>query len=855
MNKLTPIARIIKSSLLCTAIAGSAVYAQEQSNKEAKESKKLEVITVTSQKRPQSLHDVPISVSAMNGEKIEDAGIQKFEDVATYVPNFSVTRDPIGDKINIRGIESGNQAGFEQSVGTFVNGIYRGRGTQARYAFMDVEMVEVLRGPQGTLFGKNTIAGALNITTALPTEHFEAKISVAQNFTFDETEVQGYLSGSLSDNVRARLFYFDRSMKDGYIDNQYYDNSSPVTDESGGRLTLEWDASDDTKVTFFLEQGDFDVEPPHGLFESGPVLPLVGAVEGYDKANHGNASSVIDFGTGQRMIGENTESSIQVESAMGDGTLTAILGYSAYDYNRQLDVDYSSADGLGFTDSEDFSQHSLELRYASDLSSDFSYITGLFYQQQDMTVDAISQFHLEGLQPILNSVCKGVLEGALGEDAYNDNYVAGNAIATAFNIAGNTPMPASITNVCGQAAAFDGVPGGVGRYAKLEQETTTWAVFAQGTYQLSDSWNATLGLRYTEEEKAASHQVNAADWVYGEKSPTESPMVKGLAEAVGEFTTHDFSPSDPGMTRDESSLTWSANVTYHASEDIMLYGTASTGFKAGGFNSFYMGESSGKGADSEDVSFEEEEAITFELGAKMNLLDGLAEVNLAVFNTEFDDLQAAIFSGNTTFEVQNAAKATSRGIEIDARYMATDDLTLTASLGYLDFNYDDFANQACTTGQFGAARQAAYDASASTLEKVQVAFGYNNASCAAAAINDLSGKTAANAPEFSASLSANYIVEIGDFELNNNLDINYAGEQYRQADLDPIALADATTIVNASISLSQPYNNWKLSLIGKNLTDEQSFMYINDVPLFAGAHNFTQIAPRSITLRFSYIFE
>jgi len=165
----------------------------------------LEEITVTAQMRAESLSDVPISVSAITGDKLVESGIQRSEDLTSYVPNFTVTQDPIGDKINIRGIQSGNQAGFEQSVATFVDDIYRGRGTQSRWSFLDVERVEVLRGPQPTLFGKNTVAGAINITTVRPTSEFESEVSVGYNPEFEETELQAYISGPISDTLRGRL--------------------------------------------------------------------------------------------------------------------------------------------------------------------------------------------------------------------------------------------------------------------------------------------------------------------------------------------------------------------------------------------------------------------------------------------------------------------------------------------------------------------------------------------------------------------------------------------------------------------------------------------------------------------------
>jgi outer membrane receptor protein involved in Fe transport len=176
--------------MLAVAAAKAAVLGNTVAH-----AQKLEEVLVTAQKRAESLQDVPISVAAVSGENVRNFNIQRFEQLSAYVPNFSVSRQAIGDTINIRGIQSGNQAGFEQSVGTFVDGVYRGRGTQIRNAFMDVATVEVLRGPQGTLFGKNTVAGALNIRTNGPTDDFESTLTAMYTDEFDETEFQGYGHG------------------------------------------------------------------------------------------------------------------------------------------------------------------------------------------------------------------------------------------------------------------------------------------------------------------------------------------------------------------------------------------------------------------------------------------------------------------------------------------------------------------------------------------------------------------------------------------------------------------------------------------------------------------------------------
>lgn len=852
---------------LCISSAAPLVCAQT-----------LEEVIVTAQKRAESLQDVPISVSAMSGEKMADAGIQSFSDMNNYVPSFSVVKDPIGDKINIRGIQSGNQAGFEQSVGTFVDGIYRGRGTQARYSFMDVEAVEILRGPQGTLFGKNTIAGALNIRSAKPTDEVEADIGVSYNSKFETTELQGFISGPLTDNVRARVFLLHREMDKGWVENEYYNADVPVSEETAGRLTLEWDIGENTLLRLRSEAADFqttgqpwDILVAGGLSAFGissaadykirmgnlPLAPFekFGANSEFDNDPNG----VLDFGAAALLDGDSNETALTFEHAIEQGTITAILGHSAYQFTRYLDADFGPTNSVRFDDSEDFDQKSLELRFASEPNDSFTYITGLFYQEQDLTVDGLTYFNFATLQPLLNAGCAGAL-GA----AYNSLYVAGDALGTASNVAAGVGSAggqgAALGYACGQAAAFEplvnaGINGG-NRYALLDQETKSWAVFFQGSYELSESLSLTLGLRYTEEEKSASQSVYATDFIENGVARTDNALLAGALEAVGEFSSHSYTPDDPGMSRDEESLTWSANLQWHANDQVMVYLSASTGFKAGGYNSFYMAK--GEPSNSAGAAFEEEEVITFEVGSKMSLLDGAAELNFALFRTEFDDLQASIFTGGTTFVVQNAAKAVTQGLEIDGRWAATEQLTLQAAFAYIDFAFESFPNQACTALQFVTSRQAEWDKAlqgGSNINAAVAALTYSNGSCAAAGVNDLKDRVSENTPEYQLSLGANHEFALSDnYELRSQINVSWTDEVFRQADLDPISKQEAYWKADASVTLAPSNGSWDITLMGQNLTDEDTLSYVNDTPLFNGTHQAALEQPRSFTLRGRYHF-
>jgi len=768
----------VKPKLLATAVASTLLIGAGSAAAQLK----LEEVVVTAQKRVESLQDVPISVSAIDGEKITDAGIQRAEDLTAYVPNFQVNQDPIGDKINIRGIQSGNQAGFEQSVATFVDGIYRGRGTQSRFSFLDVAMVEVLRGPQPTLFGKNTIAGAVNITTQKPTQEMEAEISAMYNPEFDETELQGIISGPLTDSLRGRLVLLDRQMEEGWVENMAYDEDNPDSDEQFARVALEWDATDVTLVSLRAEWGDFDINgQPWVIAEAGPIQGLLddaGIPTGKDDntfmGNNGfgpfAGDDVIDFGSVQEFEGDSAEYALTVEHGLANGsTVTAIAGYSEYDFDRYLDADFNPLPIVRFDDTEDFEQTSFELRLTSDVGGTFEYILGAYYQDNEMYVDGLTQFNLPNIG--------GLLGGNCAAGGGSDAIVPGDPGTTAALVAATVPgSTANLANACAQTSLTTVlVPAGVlgaSRYAYLDQDTETWAIFNQTTWNVNERLRATLGLRYTEEDKDASQGAYASEYVARSTTPLDDQNPATNPEALaavllGEFTPHAFTDNDPGMSRNEDSFTWSFNVQYDITPDAMVYGSAATGFKAGGFNSFYMGLPQGLGADSRDVDFEDEEVLTFELGAKMVLLDGAAELNIAAFYTEFDDLQASIFAGNTTFEVQNAAEATSQGIEIDGRWQATDKLMLQASVGYLDFEYDEFPNQACVAEQFLDFREDAYQdavAAADYAAAAGAALLINNQTCAAAGVNDLKGEVSEHSPEWSASFVANHVQPIGDYE-------------------------------------------------------------------------------------------
>ena len=808
----------------------------------------LEEVIVTAQKRAESLQDVPISVSAMTGEKITQAGIQKLQDAVAYIPNVSIAQQSVGDSINIRGIQSGNLAGFEQSVGTYADGIYHGRGVQSRFAFLDVSMLEVLRGPQGTLFGKNVIAGALNITSAKPKQDFEGSITATENTTFEETELKGYITGALSDTVRARLAFLNRTMDKGWINNVRYDTHEPIKDEQTYRILFEWDLSDNTLVSFKHEDAKWNnAGIPLEHVALGPLaaydqLGMDGSVDGNTAIGSlaSEPDPIQELGASQVFQGDSNETVLTVEHSIYQGLFTMIASNSEYDFHRATDADYSIVDLANFIETEGFQQNTFGLRFASNQEGAIKYITGLYYADADLSIGGNSQFNLKTIAEGTKTTCHAGHGKLVDYDPSSDKPHA--VLETVASV--NNHTSAKTTSSCGFASlaapSAEADIKGFNRFSLLKQKSETWAVFGQFTWHINDNLRSTFGLRYTEQVKEADSSSVVADYGRTNETSTANKKIVGVAELVGEFVPHSFED----LSRDEESLTWSANLQYDVDDETMLYGSISTGFKAGGFNSLYFDLT----PTADEIDFDNEEATTIELGAKMSLLDGSGEVNLAVFRTEFDDLQVSVFSGATTMNVNNAAKATTQGVEIDSRWQISDQLLVSAAAGLIDFEYDKYANQACTDHQFNTWREANWALN-------PMAAFTNAGDCAAAGINDLSGKTAAQTPEISASLSAAYNMPVAEhLEMDLVLDLNYRDDVYRQNDLDEHTFDDAATYVNASVNLASVNNTWVVTLRGNNLTDVESYDMGIDVPLASGAHVVLVSPPRSYSLGVSYKF-
>jgi len=606
----------------------------------------LEEVVVTATKRAVGMQDVPISLSVMSGDAITNLGLRDMEDVSLYMPNVTVAQAAGASQIFIRGVGSGNNFGFEQSVGTFIDGVYFGRDRNARAAFLDVERVEVLKGPQSTLFGKNTVGGAINITTVRPSEEFEGFVQASYVDEFDGFGLMGGVSGPLSDSVRGRL------VAKVYEDQGFMNNSSPggndgpQRDDKVIRGSLEWDAGENLTVFLKAEHGEFDVVGRnYKITTSTPTSTFL-----YGLGDDPNFGDSLGFNHKQSVSGlpgradfDNNESDIfqvDLDYQMGEHTLRSITAYTEYQFSNCVDADYSSLDFLDRCRDEKHEQFTQEFLLTSPSGGTFEYLAGVFYQDATLQSDASTMLNWSAIPPVEAAILQlvgGLPAGAINSEFLND----------------------------------------------FGQDTTTWSAFAELTFNISDSFRTIVGVRYSDDTKDARKTQITTSPGTGVSNPFLA-AVNGRG-GLGFALEYDYAED-----RKEEHWTGNINLQYDFNSDVMTYLNLSNGYKAGGYDA--------DNAMDRSREFEDETVTSLELGIKAELWDNRARINTAVFLSEFNDLQVSGFE-SAGFVVGNAAESEVQGIEMDFVVAATDKLTFNGAWAYLDATYKAYDNAACTVFQ------------------------------------------------------------------------------------------------------------------------------------------------------------
>jgi iron complex outermembrane receptor protein len=803
----------------------------------------LEEVIVTARKRVESLMDAPLSVAAVSGDAMDRQGITNMEQLSASVPGLTVGRAAQNSSIYIRGIGSGGNKAFEQSVGMYVDGIYQSRSRQFTQSLVDVQQIEVLRGPQGTLFGKNTIAGAIKVETASarPGDEFEASVTADYEPEYNTARGTVVLSGSPTDSLGARLAVRYQET-DGYVENQVRNRDEAEGNDTMARLSLAWDATDtlrflgkvsytdmerdgielvNSSVDYSLLQGFQDGTSSLGLFSVMGTLAAA-TIPGYE-ASTGSAKYESYLASPRynpdTETTESTQVSLRFDWEAGAYTVTGLFGYTDFDFVQEHDADFHGGSVAGQIDRETLDQTSFELRVASEFDGRFNFIAGVYYEEQDFFTTAA---------PALDGSLGGVF-GQLPANLLNPNLPAVPLSALGINSVWNGSVLAPGTPLAG-VEVIDLV-----RKSDFDQDTETMALFGEVSFDLTDALTLELGLRYSEDTKDVRKQGSQGmgkpdSFVIttgpdGESTGAADPLTTALIQAIWGMPALSTYAHDQKLKREEDHLDPAVRMRWEATDDTMVYLSWSEGYKSGGFN-FSSDTSNPDGTPGPGTEFEDESAEAWELGIKSGMWGGRANVSAAVFQTELSDLQVTSFQG-LTFQVGNAAEMTSKGVELETDLAMTDNLTMGVSLQYLDAEFDSYDTAPVTIYQQAAGQTA----------------------------QDLGGETPPYAPEWSGVVYADYRRDVfQNLMFSARIDLNYKDEFHTNGSLSDESLQDAYTKVNARLALSTQDARWEVALYGRNLTDEATYSSTLDAPLSAGITGAWIEEPRIVGVQLGYNF-
>jgi len=622
----------------------------------------LEEVIVTAQKRTENLQEVPVSVSAISGDQIREGMITNINDIALQTPNFTMTEFNIGQpRYAIRGVSSAlDSAASDSAIATFIDEVYIGRPAGGSTDLYDLERVEVLRGPQGTLFGKNVVGGAVSLYTKRPSKEFEANVSVTAG-DYDLAVFQGLITGPLTDTLSAKLVAQNKD-RDGYVKNVLTGNKHQDLDNESVRGQLEFNPSDDLSI---LLGGDYSKDDTNGNCRSVNNLDSVdaaGAADLYKQviaATTGGdirkCASSYDHFAKRDVYG----SLLRADWDMGQAVLTSITAYRDLDYHHQEDY---AALPLGTTPinllagvKETSDQFTQELRLTSDEQVKLNWQIGVFYMEEN--VDRHER-----------------LTGTFGP-----------------------PL------VPGPAVLLDG------DFAYTQKvDTTSYAGFGQIDYAFNDQWAVSVGSRYNYDKKKVTQglvnyenpafdtEVLAEEFgvppsfVQDYFAPQEAVIIGFPANGPGELEafadTGDLAvlafPYSVKADDDWNKVTSSASVKWNYHENGLVYLKFAQGYKSGAY------VSSINYPDEATIPLEPEDVDNWELGLKSEFLDKRLRLNASVFTMDYKDLQVLRLVNNLL--VGSNAKATSEGVELDVTGLVTENWILEANYAYLDATYDSY---------------------------------------------------------------------------------------------------------------------------------------------------------------------
>lgn len=619
----------------------------------AAEPARLEEMLVTSERYQSPLIEVPVSVYVMTGDYIEQADINNLSQLSVNVPNLMIGDGAINTNIYMRGIGSGTNRAFEQSVGMFIDEIYMGRGSQYRTPFLDLQQVEVLRGPQGALFGKNTIAGAVVLTTRKPdlNEAFNASLEVELEPEYDGRSATGIVSGAINDRWAARLVA-KTSRHDGYWLNTFNGSDDIEDKEEIGRLSLLYEPSDEWRVLAKFERADVSskgsavqMRELQGLTSLSAVLQAqMFAADPELETTLDDKKSVDHRGLRDTREQVTDNAFIAAYFERDKLNISYTLGYSDFSVQESQDLDYSPLQFIDVDDERDFTQWSQELRFDHQLKGDSRLQWGVYWQQQNLDVNFQENL---ALPPPLG----------FWDLVY---------LSVGLNPSITPPTP-------------------VTRNTSFGQDSDSWAVFAEWDWAFAEHWRLLLGGRFNRENKDYK-RVSSED----EYLQPGVPASFNTALTAQVLDVNVLSPQFSGDRVEEDFLP-SIKLWWDMAASTNIYAKIEQGAKSGGFNAV-------ADATKDDQEYDDEQATNYEIGSKSLFFDERVALNASIFYTEIDDLQVTVLNG-TRFLVGNAAESVSQGAELDGRWRISERWHLSAYGAYLDAYYKNFDDGPCTAKQ------------------------------------------------------------------------------------------------------------------------------------------------------------
>ena len=782
------------SIALIAGIASSPVVAQESA---------LEEIIVTATKRAESVMDVPLAITAMSGQFIMDANLNDVKDLIAFTPGITGnSKDSFLDFISVRGIRTidfGN--GGDPSVSFYKNGLYQGRTGSAVSSLYDIERAEILRGPQGFLFGRNSISGAMNIITAKPnmkeTEGYtELDIGERGVLVFE-----GAISIPISENFALRIAGY-HSEEDGYVKNlaggpdliSHDKDALRVsgryqTDKLTADIFIEYEDRDQTG-TVYRATGEGNAFLNHQTRINGGV-PIAVAASGRD-VNNDNSLDSIDQ-TEIFAIG------LQFDYDMGWGTFTSVTGFKDHEYDYVEDFDGSPLVLFNYGQDQEGDYFEQEFRVTSSNDGPLSWYAGVSYYKED--IDTIFLGQQEEDVYCLGywyNTCQDMFDYYNYLDSYYGNtYYADNLLSYYFGSATWTPSPDGLINDRNHI---------VGKY-------TGYSTYIDISYEFTDSFDMSFGLRYSYDKKEFSQEVLA--------DPGNSQLAFKVQTG---FQTPNGPLSD---TQNWDKVTWRVIANWHPTDNNLLFGSVTTGYKPGGFGSFNIepgcadvpfGLCVADNAVDKPGDFGPETVISYEVGYKGTVMDGRTQIAATAFFYDYEDLQA-IFGEGPRSIVDNVGQIDGRGFELEVNTALSDNASLKLGMSWFDSEAHN-VQAFCGAGEI-------LTGSADACE----------------------GNSIPWAPEWTAFAVLNASFEAGSGEVYGNVAWTWE-DDYRGDWPDPSVIFQRIEALNQTdISIGYRQDNWRVNAYVENVFNNLWYdgNYSDDVDsvIIFSQHKFGPSRPRT----------